>query len=288
MLSPLKRILPHSVKAILKNVINEGKDVIIGPSYAGDRFICPICETKLAYFAPLPWSLFKSWDVHQYIHSIFQLETLNILHYCCPKCGASDRQRLFYFYLNQRFATLEISKKYRFIDFAPARGLSGWLKSHPVLEYRSADLYRQDVDDNVDIMDMAIYEDNSIDMFLCSHVLEHVENDRKAMGVLYRILRPGGWGITMVPVQLNLENVYENPSITSEAERWTHFGQGDHVRLYSKQGFVDRLENVGFQVNQYGIDYFGRYVFEKHGIHPRSVLYVVEKPAHVGDISQKM
>jgi len=96
------------------------------------------------------------------------------------------------------------------------------------------------------------------------------------MAELYRILKPGGWGIVMVPILLTLTNVYEGASIRSEADSWKYFQQGDHVRLYSKQGFMRGLEDAGFRVNQLGIDYFGADLFDKHGIDPRSVLCVVE------------
>jgi ubiquinone/menaquinone biosynthesis C-methylase UbiE len=121
------------------------------------------------------------------------------------------------------------------------------------------------------------YVDNCFDMILCSHVLEHVDDDRKAMSELFRILKPSGFGIIMVPIDINLKEDFENPEYKTEAERWKYFGQNDHVRLYSKNGFATKLIQTGFKVNQLGIDYFGADVFEKNGIHPRSVLYVVEK-----------
>jgi SAM-dependent methyltransferase len=207
------------------------------------------------------------------------METLNIVAYGCPHCGAADRNRLYALYFKQQFSRMDVTKRYSFIEFGPSGPLSAVLKKQPLLNYRSSDLFLDNVDDRVDITDMPVYKNCSIDIFLCSHVLEHVEDDRKAMAELYRILKPGGWGIVMAPILLTLENVYEDASIKSEADRWKHFQQGDHVRLYSKQGFIRRLEDAGFKVNQFGIDYFRADVFEKHGIDPRSVLYVVEKPS---------
>jgi hypothetical protein len=80
-----------------------------------------------------------------------------------------------------------------------------------------------------------------------------------------------------VPIHLGLTEIYEDPSITDEAGRWKHFGQNDHVRLYSKQGFLERLRGVGFKVDQLDRQFFGEDAFEKYAIHPRSVLYVVTK-----------
>jgi predicted SAM-dependent methyltransferase len=97
------------------------------------------------------------------------------------------------------------------------------------------------------------------------------------MKELHRVLKPGGWGIAMVPITNAIEETYENDSITTDADRWKYFGQDDHVRMYSKKGFVGNLEKAGFKVDQLGIDYFGSNVFERHGIHPRSILYIVSK-----------
>lgn len=238
---------------------------------------CPVCKTRLWRFRAIPLWYLKHLDKYGFIHSVFALETLNLFASSCPSCGASDRDRLCALYLEHRFKLLDATNRYKFVDFAPSASLSRTIKACTILEYRSADLFDSSADDKVDIQDMQIYSEASIDIFLCSHVLEHVPSDRTAIAELYRILRPGGWGIVMVPIQLTLTDVYEDPSITSEADRWKHFGQGDHLRLYSKQGFVSRLAEAGFEVNQFGIDHFGADVFETYGISARSVLYVVEK-----------
>ena len=165
----------------------------------------------------------------------------------------------------------------KFLDFAPSAGLQQLIKKYDFIKYRSADLYMDGVDDKVDIVDMKIYNDNQFDALLCSHVLEHIQNDVKAMSELYRILKPEGWGIIVVPINLGLEKDFEDEKYTSEEDRWKYFGQNDHVRAYSKKGFVSKLESVGFIVQQLGIDYFGMAEFERCGIHPRSVLYIVSK-----------
>jgi SAM-dependent methyltransferase len=125
---------------------------------------------------------------------------------------------------------------------------------------------------------MNMYADNSFDAFICSHVLEHVPDDGKAMAELHRILKPGGWGIAMVPIVIGFEGVYEDPTKTTEAERWQHFGQEDHVRVYSQKGFVGRLRVAGFEVQALPGDLFGKDKLKWCGIDPESVLYIVAKP----------
>jgi SAM-dependent methyltransferase len=266
----VKRLMPVRLKRAIK-------DFFIKQSCRGTLFHCPVCESGLNHFNRMHDYFLRELQDHQYIHSISAEETLNILNFECPFCGAYDRDRLFALYYKALFPNLDQSRKYRFIDFAPSDCLSPFLKNQSFLSYRSADLVDPRADDKVDLTDMKIYGDESVDLFLCSHILEHVPDDRKGMRELHRILHPKGQGIVMVPILLSLTDVYENSEMCSKSERWRHFGQDDHVRIYSKCGFVGRLEEAGFHVNQFGVGYFGEQIFEKHGIHPRSVLYVVNK-----------
>lgn len=245
--------------------------------YSGDKYECPLCHTKLAYFSPLPMYYLRELYENRFIHSIFESETLNIERYECPACHCSDRDRLYILYIERILRNVKPPEKIRLLEIAPAARLRDVLRQKEQIEYRCADLFMEDVDDKVDITDMNIYADESFDAFICSHVLEHIDDDAKAMSELYRILKSGGWGIAMVPVNLALKENYEDKNVTSEGERWKYFGQDDHVRLYSKPGFIGSLTAAGFKVEQFGVDFFGDAAFEKHGIHPRSVLYVVKK-----------
>jgi SAM-dependent methyltransferase len=270
-------ILYQAAKTIIP-ISNEEMKAFATALIRGKRYYCPVCNRRLWRFEMAPFSMLKDLDKYGYVHSAFTNETANFFAYGCPFCSASDRDRLYALYFKQEFSKINVTKKYSFVDFGPSKPLSNLLRKYRFLNYRSADLFRDDVDDKVDIENMPIYKDDSVDIFLCSHVLEHVKDDRKAIAELYRILHPGGWGIVMVPIVLSLSDVHEDPTIESDADRWKYFGNPDHLRSYSKQGFIARLEEVGFKVNQFGVNYFGADVFERHGIHERSVLYVVTKP----------
>ena len=91
------------------------------------------------------------------------------------------------------------------------------------------------------------FDKNSIDVIFCSHVLEHVLDDIRAMEELYRVLKHGGWAILDVPLDKGKEKTFEDISITSWEQRERFFGQGDHVRLYGLD-YKRRLENAGFLV----------------------------------------
>ncbi len=91
------------------------------------------------------------------------------------------------------------------------------------------------------------FPDASFDVILCNHVLEHVGDDRRAMRELYRVLRPGGWAILQVPMDLSRESTFEDPSVTDPRERTRLFGQWDHVRLYGRD-YALRLRAAGFNL----------------------------------------
>jgi SAM-dependent methyltransferase len=165
-----------------------------------------------------------------------------------------------------------------FLDIAPAGRLGRNLRSCGRFEYRSADFAMPGVDDEgLDLQDMSRYRTGQFDRFLCSHVLEHVPDDRRAMSELHRVLKPGGWGIAMVPISLSLETTREDPSVLLPRERTRLFGQSDHVRLYAKRDFVARLENAGFVVEEVLASSLMDGLPTSYGIHPRSVLYVCHK-----------
>lgn len=266
-----KKILQKAVRS-LRYRLNK-----LYPDYLGDKYECPLCKAKLAFFLPLSMYYFSELQKNQHIHSIFQAETINIEAYECPVCSCSDRDRLYYLYIQKVLQTVDKSRKLQLLEIAPAPQLRAILQKSEQLDYRCGDLFMEGVDDKVDITNMNNYADESFDCFICSHVLEHIEDDKQAMRELYRILKRDGWGIAMVPINLGLDENFEKPDVTDEGERWKYFGQDDHVRMYSKQGFVNRLTDAGFRVEQLDSNFFGRETFEKYGIHPRSVLYVVKK-----------
>lgn len=273
----INKSLPERIKGSINVLLGRAKAVPLGVvnSSQPTELHCPVCDKKISSFKKLPDVYLEKLDEVGFIHPIFQMETLNFLAYGCPICGASDRDRFYATYFRKGEI---LNKPLNVLDIAPSKSLQRFIQNRMTKgEYRSADLMSDDVDDRVDITDMAIYPDCRFDFFICSHVLEHVADDMKAIKELYRILKPHGKGIVMVPILLSLNKDYENPDVKTENDRWKHFAQGDHVRMYSKSGFVSKLEQAGFKVNQYNIDAFGVDAFRKHGIHPRSVLYVVEK-----------
>ena len=241
------------------------------------RFFCPVCNQRVKAFHPLGRFFTDNKKKYGWPYKPEEMETINVAHFSCPHCEAADRYRLYALYLSQRLPTAGSGGARELLEFAPHGVFSRFVRFFPGIRFRTADLFMTGVDDRVDITDMKIYADGRFDVFICSHVLEHVADDRKALAELFRILKPGGWGILMAPINLVAKEIDEDPAVTDVGERWRRFGQDDHVRLYTKTGFIERVKNAGFTLQQYGIDFFGAGIFQRCGITPQSVLYVVEK-----------
>jgi len=125
------------------------------------------------------------------------------------------------------------------------------LKAFSKIKYISGDLNLLVADRKIDITDIN-FENDYFDFIICNHVLEHVQDDRKAMSELFRVLKPDGEAILQVPISKYNKETFEDFSIVSPREREKYFGQKDHVRIYGKD-YKNRLENVGFKLEIYDI-----------------------------------
>ena len=158
-------------------------------------------------------------------------------------------------------------RKKSVLHFAPERCLEPLLRVRLGAGYRTADLEREDVDLRLDVTDLDL-SDGSFDVIICSHVLEHVADDRRAMGELFRILAVDGWALVIVPV--TRDATFEDPSIVDPDERYRLFGQRDHVRRYGPD-VADRLTSVGFGVVTHrAADFHSESDISRMGLRPAS------------------
>lgn len=163
-----------------------------------------------------------------------------------PSTLSLERHRLLWLFLksNTNFFTANL----KVLHFAPEQAFYKRFRKLENLDYTTTDLDSPLADVKADICNLP-FDDNSYDVILCNHVLEHIHNDHKAMQELYRILKPGGWGVFQIPQDLKRTNTFEDDSITDKRERTKIFGQYDHVRIYGRDYF-DKLRNVGFKVEE--------------------------------------
>jgi len=162
----------------------------------------------------------------------------------CPRCGSQQRHRHLWLWLT-RETPLLAGRPLDVLHFAPEPGLERRLRAAaPPLRYRTAEVgpeHRTDLVLDLQHLDLA---DTSVDVILCSHVLEHVPDDASALRELRRVLRPGGWGVLQTPIQ-GLKTVEERPG-DDPALRLRRFGQADHVRIYGRD-YLNRLRAAGFR-----------------------------------------
>lgn len=184
---------------------------------------CPLCEQAVEAF--LPFGATKRSNAK------------------CPHCGALERHRLFWCYV-KGFTDLFDGRPKDLLHIAPEQILADKLMALPGVNYLSADLDSPRAMVKMDLTDIQ-YPEGTWDVILCSHVLEHIPDDRKAMSEMLRVLKPGGWLMVQVPTYG--DSTYEDWSITSEEGRLEAFLQRDHVRKYGTD-IADRLRDAGFNV----------------------------------------
>ena len=193
--------------------------------YAGRRFHCPVCD---------------SW-----VRDLLPFGLPPRPHAMCPVCESVERHRLYWLYYQRRTDLLAPGPPRRFLHFAPEMGLQKNLRKLPCLRHVALDFVSPFVAIRADLCCLPL-ADSCAQIVHCSHVLEHVADDRAAMAELYRVMEPGGWGLIQVPVWSD-DPTFEDPSIIEPAERERVYGQHDHVRIYGPD-VLDRLRAAGLHV----------------------------------------
>jgi len=194
--------------------------------YKGNKYYCPICEKGFSRFLPGPGGIKKNVK--------------------CPGCSSLERHRLLWLYLKNELNIF--TSEIKLLSVAPEYSIQKKLKGLNNIDYTCIDLESKLAIYKVDLTNIP-FEDNNYDGIICYHVLEHIEDDSKAMSELFRILKPGGWAILQSPVDSNRQVTYEDFSIKSPTDRKKVFGQEDHVRIYGKD-YSTRLKKAGFSVKE--------------------------------------
>lgn len=163
----------------------------------------------------------------------------------CPWCRSNDRERLLYLFLRDH--TDLFTRQRRILHVAPEARLRRAIERNRPALYETTDLRMPGVDFHSDLSSIP-RPDASYDAVLCSHVLEHVADDRAAMRELRRLLAPSGWAVLQVPIATRLTETREEPQLPPE-QRAERFGDPTHLRLYAEHDYVERLRETGFAVD---------------------------------------
>lgn len=215
---PLRR-----VRDVARSVPYRVRDIARSVPYYGKGRFCPVCGKSSRRFRQ--FGIVPRGDAE------------------CVHYGALERHRLLWLFVSTRTDLFDGTTK-KMLHVAPETCLESKLKQRLGDNYLTADLFNAAAMVKMDITDIE-YPDQSFDVICCSHVLEHVQDDRKAMREFCRVLKSNGWAILLVPI--TAEETFENPSIVEPEERLKAFGQADHVRRYGPD-YVDRLREAGFSV----------------------------------------
>lgn len=157
----------------------------------------------------------------------------------CPFCGSRSRTRRLYSFLNENDLIHG-----KVLHFSPSRSVYRLLNKNANITYFSTDYEDEFLADyRYDITQIPL-ENNFFDLIICYHILEHIEDDKKAMEELHRVLKVDGTCIIQTPFKDG--DIYEDFSKKSAKERLEAFGQEDHVRIYSVEGLQKRLKENGF------------------------------------------
>lgn len=227
---------------------------VMGLAYAGRGRQCPVCGCRVRKFMP-----------YGYVES--REDAL------CPRCLSLERHRLMWLFLQRETDLFKTTP--RLLHVAPERCFIKKFEKLLGENYVTADLESPLAKVKMDIHDIP-FPDGSFDVVFCNHLLEHVEDDRRAMREICRVMRPGGWGIVLCPVNPARATTYEDPSITTPEGRREAFGQPDHLREYGRD-YADRLAEAGFEVDSR--DYIERFSPEeaaRYGLRPETI-YMVRK-----------
>lgn len=236
-----------NMKTLFKKILNTiPRPILIRLSY----FVSPV----LAFFLkgdkftdPIDGKSFKSFLTYGY-----GKQRNNVL---SPSTLSLERHRLLWLYLKNKtnFFSSEnqMVPKKKVLHFAPEQCFLKRFRKLKHIDYTTTDLNSPIADVKADICELPFAED-SYDIIFCNHVLEHIPNDTKAMQELYRVMKPGGYGVFQIPQDASREVTFEDDSITDRHERAKIFGQYDHVRVYGRDYF-NKLRSVGFKVNE--VDY---------------------------------
>lgn len=249
----VKKIIPDFILGFHRELHRKKRS----RSYRGNNVVCPICNREFSSFIDFGHPKRKNVK--------------------CPYCGSLERHRLLWIYLNLELKVFSTEKVMNVLHFAPSYMIFKIFSKAANINYIPCDLFpgKYDFNSTVKIRKEDItgltFGNDTFDMILCNHVLEHIPDDRLAMRELYRVMKPGGFGIFQVPINLELSETYEGPTITAPEDRVREFGQKDHLRVYGRD-YVERLKNAGFSVKQVGYgenlspDQIGRYRLDKNEI----------------------
>lgn len=206
------------------------------------RAYCCICKASVGMFLPYTPSGLRPFREPP-LMSALELVGSELRRFSCPRCLSHDRERHMFLYLKAT-GMLERLSDLRILHMAPERNLAPIIARKGPTRYVKGDLFPSTSDIERIDLERIPYPDESFDLVIANHVLEHVADDRAALGEIARVLAAGGRAILQTPFSPVLERTFEDPGVCTPRARLQAFGQEDHVRLYGRDIF-QRFASAG-------------------------------------------
>ncbi len=263
----------HPLQSHYRNVVFYLKRMffrISFSSYKGHGFTCNVCQQQYFRFV-------DDWPSSENKNALSNSNVIagygkNIM---CPNCLSNARERLVVAMLQHH---INIENK-KILHLSPEKNIYQYLitKSQVV----TADLVKgfyQNIDKHIKQEDVTAlsFADQSFDLVIANHVLEHIPDDLKAMSEIYRVLKKGGIAILQVPYSETISATIEEPLIANPERQSELFGQKDHVRIYQLNDYISRLGQSGFIVSK--ISYKELSAFHHHAIQVDETFLEIKKP----------
>jgi len=250
--------------------------------FAGRRYYCALCGRSARRFIPV-----TNYPGQAVVEKYHMVAMGNNAHYRCPWCHSSDKERLVWRYLAERTDFFNSTHLLHVLHVAPERNTRKKFQARPNTDYIHGDMFHGAAKYTpehyggamyLDITDLSSFKDDSFDVIICNHVLEHVPNDLQAMRELRRVLKKEGFAILQVPVSRDIKTSFEDSTMTTDKERLAQFGQSDHVRIYAEKDYIERLKRAGFRIEVIrSRSLFSSNELVSWGVNPEESVYVTRK-----------
>lgn len=223
-------------------ILQRNKNRKLYKSFKGKGFVCNNCGNSYSRFVPVYPSeanreaITKNEVINGYGENIY-----------CPYCMCGARERLVLAVLQQQ---IDIDDK-KILHLSPEKSIYQYIapRANVITGDIEPGFYKRTAPDIITLDATAFtFDDNSFDIIIGNHMLEHIPEDYKAMKEFYRILKPGGTAILQVPYSQSIPATLEEPYINDRERQSKLFGQNDHLRIYQLDDYMQRLRNAGFKV----------------------------------------
>lgn len=265
------RVLSPSMKLKARDWILATQSFVHRLRNPGKRLTCNFCDYTAERFLPLGYD-------HPVLVEKGIIGGGHRPDGLCPRCHSSDRERLTKIVMEQ---VVNCSSGAAVFIVAPERNLYDFFRKQLTAKVFAGDIAPRFYDWAEEITEQDLtkltYDDEAFDIVVCNHVLEHIPDDRKAMREILRVLKPGGYAMLGVPHSHTIDEIEEDLTIHDPEEQIRRFGQRDHVRIYTTQGYIDRLESVGFESHFKPAEDFVS--LARHGLNPEESALLFRKSA---------